>query len=120
MKKIAIVGGGAAGLCLAVMLRQRCNTSVTVFEAATRVGRKLAATGNGRCNISNKNISLENYHGEAEFAYRLIERFPPLKQEEFFHRMGIVFTQFEDGKLYPRSLQARVLISQSIPGLPIL
>ena len=62
---VIIIGGGAAGLCAAVALKKRNgNLSVRLLEAMPRVGKKLAATGNGRCNITNKNIDISRYHGK--------------------------------------------------------
>ena len=66
---VIIIGGGAAGLTAAVYLKRNNPTlSVRILEGGTRVGKKLALTGNGRCNITNKQIDLERYHGdEVEF-----------------------------------------------------
>ena len=62
---VIIIGGGAAGLLSAVYLKKNYpQKSVRILEAMPRVGKKLALTGNGRCNITNKNISLSRYHGE--------------------------------------------------------
>ena len=62
---VIIIGGGAAGLCAAVYLKQKNpNITIRVMEAMPRVGKKLLVTGNGRCNITNKDNSLSNFHGE--------------------------------------------------------
>ncbi len=60
---VAIVGGGAAGLACAVRLSENRNLKILVIEAAERVGRKLAATGNGQGNIFNTDNSPEHYRG---------------------------------------------------------
>ena len=61
---VIIIGGGAAGLCAAVTLKKAApDLKVRLLESLPRVGKKLAATGNGRCNITNKNITAERYHG---------------------------------------------------------
>ena len=62
MQKLAIVGGGAAGLCcaceLAFLAKQNAlPLQITVFEAQNRVGKKLLVTGNGRCNLTNMHTS---------------------------------------------------------------
>ena len=60
--KIAIIGGGAGGITAAIYAkRENEENSVTVFERSDRVLRKLLATGNGRCNLSNTDISQRNY-----------------------------------------------------------
>ncbi len=59
---IAVIGGGASGLCFAVRSKQLYpQYSVAVIEQLPRVGKKLITTGNGRCNITNKNIKNINY-----------------------------------------------------------
>lgn len=111
MTDVCIVGGGAAGLSLAVMLKaENRDLKVTLLEAADRVGRKLATTGNGRCNISNINISAERYHGDREFAEKVLGSFGESEQRAFFRSIGIDFVELEEGKLYPRSLQATAVV----------
>ena len=57
-KKIAVIGGGASGLFAAIFAAQNEN-SVTIYESGERVGRKILATGNGRCNMTNMNAILK-------------------------------------------------------------
>lgn len=107
MTDVAIIGGGASGLALAVMLKTaNREISVNIFEASDRVGKKLSITGNGRCNISNTSLSEERYHGDAEFAFKIIENFDYSKQKEFFKALGVDFSEESDGKVYPSSFQA--------------
>lgn len=105
---VAIVGGGAAGLCAAVRLKKLNPTlSVAVIERLQRVGKKLLITGNGRCNITNKNLSLDRYHGENKaFAEYALNKYSNIEIERFFAELGVVFTYEKDGKAYPYSLQA--------------
>ena len=111
MYDVAVIGAGAAGLSLSVMLKRAVpSLSVTLFEAGDRVGRKLAVTGNGRCNITNLNTSADRYHGDAEFASRLLNGFPYSEQKAFFSEIGIIFTTLEEGKVYPMSLQATSVV----------
>ncbi len=107
MKKVAIIGGGASGLALSVMLK-RCAPcfDITIFEALDRVGKKLALTGNGRCNITNLNLDKSRYHGDSDLAYKLISDFDYKKQQEFFKSLGVIFVAPEDDRVYPKSLQA--------------
>lgn len=108
---VIIIGGGAAGLCAAVALKQKNPAlSVRLLEALPRVGKKLAITGNGRCNITNKNIVKERYHGRnTDFAVYALSRFGGKKTEEFFHGIGVDFV-FEGDKGYPASLQAASVV----------
>ncbi|MGN0493885.1 MAG: aminoacetone oxidase family FAD-binding enzyme [Acutalibacteraceae bacterium] len=108
---VIIIGGGAAGLCAAVAVKHK-NPALTVrlLEALPRVGKKLAATGNGRCNITNKNITEVRYHGtHPDFAMYALTRFGGQATEDFFSRIGVPFV-FEEEKGYPASLQAASVV----------
>ena len=108
---VIIIGGGAAGLCAAVAIKQKNPAlSVRVLEALPRVGKKLATTGNGRCNITNKSITKERYHGKnTDFAMYALSRFSGKQTEDFFHSIGVDFV-FEEDKGYPASLQAASVV----------
>ncbi len=108
---VIIIGGGAAGLCAAVYLKQNSpKLSVRLLESQPRVGKKLALTGNGRCNITNLNIEPTSYHGNnvgfCEFALTKYDR---LFTEDFFESIGVPFV-FEYDKAYPASLQAASVV----------
>ena len=108
MKKLAIIGGGASGLCAAVRAAQSGGFGqVTVLERGSRVGRKLLATGNGRCNLTNRFFGEQNYRGgNPAFTRPAFRRFGLVETLEFFESLGLLFHEEENGKLYPRSLQA--------------
>ena len=61
MGNIAIIGGGASGLVAAIEAA-RGGANVVIFESADRVGKKIMATGNGRCNLSNTDIMSSDYN----------------------------------------------------------
>ncbi|MBR2371855.1 MAG: NAD(P)/FAD-dependent oxidoreductase, partial [Clostridia bacterium] len=63
--KIAVVGGGAAGLMAAIVASQK--HKVTVFEKQLRVGKKLFASGNGKCNMTNSILTRENLEKPNDF-----------------------------------------------------
>lgn len=111
MTDVVIIGGGAAGLSLAVMLKTEApEFSVKLIERSDRVGKKLATTGNGRCNITNIELLFERYHGDSEFAADILSRFGYDRQKEFFKNLGVLFTVEDDGKVYPASLQATSVV----------
>lgn len=106
MKKVAIIGGGASGL-MAALQASASGADVTLFEKGEKLGRKIFASGNGRCNISNSKISSENYHGnDSDFAMKVISSFDRNETLEFFRKIGLPVIEEERGRLYPQSLFA--------------
>ncbi|MGI5894090.1 MAG: NAD(P)/FAD-dependent oxidoreductase [Candidatus Merdivicinus sp.] len=105
---LAIIGGGAGGLCAAVFAAQSAKfETIYLLERGPRVGKKLLATGNGRCNLTNRFFREENYHGQKpEFTRTAFARFGLEPTLTFFEQLGLLFHEEENGKLYPRSLQA--------------
>ncbi len=108
---VIIIGGGAAGLTAAVYLKKnKPSLTVRILECQTRVGKKLSLTGNGRCNITNKEIKLSRYHGNnAEFCRYALEKYDRNFCETFFEGIGVPFV-FEGDKGYPASLQAASVV----------
>ncbi len=102
--KIAIIGAGAAGLISASILKSK-NIPFALYEKNQRAGKKLLATGNGRCNLSNVNISPDRYHGDRDFASYALAKFGNQELIAFFESIG-VHVKAEGEKLYPYSLQA--------------
>lgn len=114
MKRIAVIGGGASGLVAAIAAAQsECH--VTVFEKTDRVGRKIPATGNGRCNLSNLSlkrdpITDEAYHGSARGLFLpVFAGFDLDRTLDFFRSIGIP-VRAEGDRLYPYNLQAASVI----------
>ena len=97
-------GGGAAGLCAAAALG-RSGLRVTLLEKLPRVGKKLLATGNGRCNLSNTDMQPAYYGDSAPFVRKVYEATPPQEVSDFFTSLGLM-TAAEDGRIYPRTMAA--------------
>ena len=76
---IGIIGAGASGMAAAMAAAKYANVQVLLFERQARVGRKLGATGNGRCNLTNLHAAQGGYHGEESFRV-------------FSHRRSVVAT----------------------------
>ncbi len=110
MKKIAVIGAGASGMLAAIFAaRQGCK--VTIFEKQKKIGRKLGITGNGRCNITNKNMDPKYYHGHnPKFVYNVLARFGLEDTVNFFKELGLPFVEGDAGKLFPYSLQAASVV----------
>lgn len=104
--KIAVVGGGAAGITAAIAARRK-GADVTILESNQRIGRKILTTGNGRCNLTNITTSIANYHGNSpRFAYSALSQFGVEQTLDFFARLGVEHRIEEGGKVFPFSLQA--------------
>lgn len=109
MKKILIVGGGASGL-MAAINAANSNTKVTIFEKNDRVGKKLLATGNGKCNLSNLNFSFDFYHSDnKELLPLYFNQFGVNETVSVFKELGLMIKE-KNGYLYPFSEQASVVL----------
>lgn len=109
-EKIIVIGGGAAGMMAAISANLN-GADVTLLERNDRVGKKILATGNGRCNYTNKNLSIKNYHGEnSKFAYSGLSQFNVDTTIEFFEMMGITPALGDNGKVFPLSFQSSSMV----------
>ena len=107
---IAVIGGGASGLIAAISAKNE-NTDVTIYEKEKRVGRKILATGNGRCNMTNTTASYNDYHSlDIKFIYPTIERFWVDQTLDFFENIGILWKEEDEGKVYPYSDTASAVL----------
>ena len=103
---VLIVGGGAAGLAAAVSARKEDkNISIAVIEKNDRVARKILATGNGRCNFTNVDISPDKYFGGRAFIGKVLSLFSYDDALSFFSSLGVLH-RVEEGRVYPNSNMA--------------
>lgn len=109
--KIAIIGAGASGLLASIFLAKQ-NHQVTIYEKNNKVGKKLLATGNGRCNVTNENISLNNFYSHSNISQinSIIENFNYKKCKDFFHTIGVEFINNEIGRVYPMSQNSSSIV----------
>ena len=106
-KKIAIIGGGASGLACAIFCA-RDGHAVTLFEQNAKVAKKILVSGNGRCNITNTNVSTQDYFGEnPSFAEPALKAFDFHAFTKFTNSMGLLLDVKADGKVYPLSNEAK-------------
>lgn len=109
-KKIIVIGGGAAGMIAAISANLN-GGQVILLERNDRVGKKLLATGNGRCNYTNINLNINNYHGfNSKFAYSVLSQFGVDSTMEFFESMGITPAVEPNGKVFPLSYQSSSML----------
>ncbi len=105
--RILVIGGGASGMMAALTAAEQTDHQVTVLERQARVGRKLAATGNGRCNLTNQSASPACYHGgRADFVRLVLDAFPVPDTLSFFRNLGLLTVTEPSGRVYPFSDQA--------------
>lgn len=110
MPKVIVIGGGAAGMMAAISARNH-GADVTLLERNSRVGKKILATGNGRCNYTNINLSINNYHGKnSKFPYSCLCQFSVEETIYFFERLGITPVVEENGKVFPQSFQSSSIL----------
>ena len=108
--KIAIIGGGASGIAAAIYAkRENSACNVQVFERSDRILKKLLATGNGRCNLSNTDMSGRHYFSHSpEYINKILSAFTPEEERQFFESIGIIFCE-ENGRIYPYSRRANAV-----------
>lgn len=115
MKKhydVAIVGGGASGLFCACIIKSKApHLSVTVIEKQKTAGKKLLATGNGRCNLTNIYASTDMYHGSfSDGVNYLLKICPPDLVVNLFGEFGLLTTTDNAGRVYPLSRQSNSVL----------
>lgn len=107
--KIAIIGGGASGM-MAAIVAARNGGQVTIYERMDRVGKKILATGNGRCNLTNVNLKWDRlkciHSGDTGLVGQILKEFPVDETIDFFEVLGIAHKIEEEGKVFPMSDQA--------------
>ena len=108
MGSVLVIGGGAAGLAAAIAAAE-CGDTVTVAEKMDRVGKKILATGNGRCNLSNLDMQAAHYGKAAPFVEQMYAVTPPSEVAAFFSSLGLM-TAVEDDRVYPRTMAASAVL----------
>ena len=108
---IGIIGGGASGMAAALAAAENPGAQVVLLERQARVGRKLQATGNGRCNLTNIHALEGHYHGEdAAFADTALTAFDSAATLAWFRQLGLYTVTEDSGKVYPYSDQANSVV----------
>ena len=100
---LAIIGGGAAGLS-ACAAASGAGDRAVILEGSSSVGRKIMASGNGRCNLMN--TGAPRYFGSPSFAQDVLSRCGAGEQIRFWRSIGLELAEEEDGRMYPCTFQA--------------
>ena len=110
MNKIAIIGGGASGL-MAALFAARAGADVTLYEHNNGVGKKILASGNGRCNIINTTATHDDYAGsDSQFVTYALKQLNFTYFEKFCNSIGLVLDIKDDGRCYPLSNEAKSVL----------
>lgn len=110
---IAVIGGGASGYAAAIAAKEKCpGASVTIYDRLPKTGRKIIASGNGKCNLSNVDITAENYHGSFD-VMEIIGKTPDCR-EFFTEKLGVMLSVGNEGRtggIYPRSNSSATVLN---------
>lgn len=104
MKEVIIVGGGASGLFASIIIKEKVKdlANVTIVERLEKVGKKILATGNGRCNLTNAFVNEKKYN-DPIFAKQILKRFNVNDTLSYFDKIGLITKQLDEGRIYPHS-----------------
>ena len=113
MKRIVIVGGGAAGMAAAIAAAEQApRAEIRVLERLPAPGKKLLATGNGRCNLTNLRASPAQYQTSSpEALAQILAGMTPERVLAFFRGLGLWCAEEDEGRVYPRSRQAASVLA---------
>lgn len=106
-RRVLIIGGGAAGMAAAIRAEEK-GAEATILERFPRLGKKLLATGNGRCNLCNMGEPI--YFGQSDFARSVLSFMPAARVLGVFERWGLSVCMEEDGRVYPSCGQASAVL----------
>lgn len=103
---VAIVGAGPAGM-MAAIAASRSRRGVVLIDRNPELGRKLLATGNGRCNLTNRDVTVSRYHGaDPLFIETVLVQFDERATMAFFADLGLLLKEEDEGRIFPRTNQA--------------
>lgn len=107
---VAIIGAGPAGM-MAAITASRNGKRVALIERNPQLGRKLLATGNGRCNLTNSHISINRYHGATpEFIEAVLSQLDQPTTMTFFQDLGLILKEEDNGRIFPYTNQASSVV----------
>ena len=111
---LIIIGGGASGM-MAAIVASRLKKSVVLVEKNTELGRKILATGSGRCNLTNRFTVPERYHGaDQNFISTILKKFDQFAAISFFENLGIVLKEENLGRIFPITDEAKTIVNALI------
>jgi flavoprotein, HI0933 family len=113
MYDIAVIGAGASGVMAALKAKNNTN-KIVLLEQNEKILKKILVTGNGRCNLTNKNIDISSYHSSnLSLVKEIINTIDSKKIINYFNSIGLI-TKYEDGLVYPYSNYASTVVDSLI------
>ncbi len=109
--EVVIIGGGASGLICAIRIKEllKDKVNVTICERLEKVGKKILATGNGKCNYTNVNVSKDKYNNP-KFVSTIIDKYSSSELINYFESLGLYSKELTEGRIYPYTEQASTLL----------
>lgn len=105
--KIFVIGAGVSSLAFCSFLDKE---NITVLDSNKDSGRKLLATGNGRCNFTNLKLSYENYYSnKKDFVNYSLDKFSNKDLIKYFEYLGIEWTNLPSGRCYPKTMSSQTV-----------
>ncbi|MBQ8292200.1 MAG: aminoacetone oxidase family FAD-binding enzyme [Bacilli bacterium] len=111
MNKIVIIGGGASGIFTAIMIKKMLKeqVKVTLLERLDKIGKKILASGNGRCNFTNEAVD-KNKYNNPDFVKNALEVFGYQETISFFEELGLISKVLTEGRVYPVTESASAVL----------
>ncbi len=99
---VIVVGAGASGLLCALECARRGKKTL-ILEKASQPGRKILISGNGRCNLTNRYVNPDAYHGNKELLTSVLSQFSYAACKAYFEQLGVLLTEESQGRIFPFS-----------------
>ena len=99
---VIIIGAGASGLFCALQCARQGKKTL-ILEKESQPGRKILASGNGRCNLTNTHVAPSFYHGDKQLIAATLSKFPYAQCSEYFEKLGLLLTEEAQGRIFPLS-----------------
>ena len=118
-RNVGIIGGGASGIFLAICLKRFIpEVNITIYEAQSKIGKKILQTGNGKCNLSNLDISSSKYN--SDLVNEILSNFSNETLFNILNDMGLKIRIDEEGRVYPYSEKATTVLDIFLKDLILM
>lgn len=103
---IAVIGGGASGTVAALEAKKYAN-SVCIIEGTDRICKKVLISGDGRCNLTNEDLSLKYYYSDSPSTVKkVLSIFGNIDTVNYFYKLGLLTKSSNDGRIFPVTMHA--------------